>query len=127
MKKSPSKRTKKLEELDRIAKMLIRRDFALTETREKREAEFKELQRVKAELENAKSGLEIKVKARTKELEELTQNLEEQVKERTQELQKKVESLDKMNRLMVGRELKMVELKKEIKELKEELEKYKPH
>jgi len=113
--------------LDRIAKMLIRRDFELTETKEKREAELKELQRIKTELENAKSVLEIKVKARTKELEELNQNLEEQVKERTKELQKKVESLDKMNKLMIGRELKMVELKKEIKELKEELEKYKPH
>ncbi len=114
-------RKKELLEMDRIAKMLIRRDLELVETREKREAELKELERVKAELENAKSVLEIKVKARTWELRELTQNLEEQVKERTKELQEKIEESQKMIKLMVGRELRMVELKKEIQKLKEKL------
>ena len=46
--------------------------------------------------------------------------LEKQVQEKTEELQKKIEDLHKFHRLTVGRELKMVELKKEIEELKEE-------
>jgi hypothetical protein len=33
--------------------------------------------------------------------------------------------LEKFQKIAVGRELKMIELKKEIKKLKEELEKYK--
>lgn len=119
-----TKREQDLQEIDRIAKMLVKRDFELGEIQEKREAELQELKRLKWELENAKSILEVKVKARTQELEELTQGLEEQVKERTKELKKKVEELEKINMLMVGRELRMIELKKEIKRLKEELEKY---
>ena len=78
------------------------------------------------ELEEAKASLEIKVKARTKELEELTKSLDEQVKEKTKELQKKLEELEKFHKVAIGRELKMIELKKEIKRLKEELEKLKP-
>ena len=122
-----TKREQDLQEMDRIAKMLVRRDFELIETKEKRETELQELKRVKTELEIQRGILEVKVEARTKELRNLTQSLNEQVKQKIKELQKKVETLEKMNRLMVGRELRMVELKKEIKELKEELEKYKPH
>jgi len=55
----------------------------------------------------------------------LQENLEKKVKERTKELQEKVEELEKFHKLTVGRELKMIELKKEIKKLKEELEKSK--
>jgi len=74
------------------------------------------------EIETAKSSLEIKVAARTRELEELSKSLEGQVKQRTKELQEKMEELEKFNRLAVGRELKMIELKEEIKKLKEESE-----
>lgn len=45
-------------------------------------------------------------------------NLEKQVAERTKDLEVKTSDLERMNKLMVGRELKMVELKKEIEELK---------
>jgi len=65
------------------------------------------------------SRLEVKVKTRTEELEELTQSLDNQVKERTKELQEKVEQLERFQKLVVGRELKMIELKKEIKKLKD--------
>ena len=65
------------EELDRIAKLLIRRDLELSETREKLELSL-------AELEN--------------------KNIE---------LQHKIEEMETMNRMMIGRELKMIELKKE--------------
>ena len=71
-----------------------------------------------SELEEAKSILEVKVKARTNELEELAKSLEEKVRERTKELQKRVDELEKFHKLTVGRELKMMELKKEIKKLK---------
>ena len=69
-------------------------------------------------LMEAKTTLEIRVEARTKELEELNQSLDEQVKERTKELQKKLEELEKFNKLTVGRELKMISLKEEIKKFK---------
>ncbi|MFI1770826.1 PAS domain-containing protein [Thalassobellus citreus] len=46
-------------------------------------------------------------------------NLEELVKERTKEIQEKNEMLEKMNKLFVGRELRMKELKEELKKLKE--------
>ncbi|MDO9399425.1 MAG: HAMP domain-containing protein [bacterium] len=50
-------------------------------------------------------------------LEEANINLEEKVKERTKELQSKLEELEKFQRLTIGRELKMVELKKQIKKI----------
>lgn len=72
-------------------------------------------------LEEAKNVLEIRVQSRTRELKRLTETLEEKVRERTEEAQKKVEELERFKNLAVGRELKMVELKKEIKKLKEHL------
>lgn len=84
------------------------------------------------QLEEAKAVLEIKVRARTRELRELAASLEEKVKERTkalqksqEELQRKVAELEKFHRLAVGRELKMLEMKKRIRELENELEKTK--
>lgn len=57
----------------------------------------------------------------------LRENLEQKVEERTKELQERVEELEKFHKLTVGRELKMMELKKEIKEMKKELEKVEEH
>jgi len=78
--------------------------------------------KVKEALEEAKTVLAIKVRARTRALEEERVLLEEKVKQRTKEIQEKMEELERFNRLAVGRELKMIELKEEIKKLKEELE-----
>lgn len=93
------------------------------------EISFRE-KKAREALEEAKSSLEIQVKARTRELEELAKSLEEKAKERTKkleesqmELQKEIGELEKFQRLAIGRELKMIELKKEIERLKGELEK----
>lgn len=51
------------------------------------------------------------------ELEKLNEQLEHRVKQRTTELEQTNAELHKMNRLFVGRELRMVELKERIKDL----------
>ena len=56
------------------------------------------------------------------EIKKFQESLEEQVKERTKELQNKIRELEKFQKITVGRELKMIELKKEIERLKNELE-----
>lgn len=71
----------------------------------------------RAALEESRAGLEIKVSARTKELRELNETLEDKVKERTKELRERVNELEKFHRLTLGRELKMIDLKKKIREL----------
>jgi len=57
------------------------------------------------------------LKKSREELEKYNRELGRRVKERTEELQARVDELEKFHRLTVGRELKMVELKKRIKEL----------
>jgi len=52
-----------------------------------------------------------------------TEGLEKKVAERTSELANKIKDLEKMNRLMIGRELKMIELKKEIEILQAKIRK----
>lgn len=49
----------------------------------------------------------------------LNEDLEQRIKERTAELEEKNRELERMNRLFVGRELRMMELKETIKSLKE--------
>ncbi len=93
---------------------------------------LKELLKARSELREAKDVLEIKVIARTKELEELTKTLDYKVGQRTKELwesekilQNRVNELERFHKLTVDRELKMLELKKEIKILKEKNKKIK--
>ncbi len=47
--------------------------------------------------------------------------LEKKIQKKTKQLQEKVSELEKMNKLMVGRELKMIELKNRIKKLREDV------
>ena len=75
------------------------------------------------ELERVKMSLEREVANRTKELHRVNQNLEMEVSHRTKELQEKLEEVRKFNEIMMGRELKMIELKKRIGELEDELRK----
>jgi len=51
------KREKELQELDRIAKMLVKRDLELSEIREKREAELKESEKRTEDLEDSRRAL----------------------------------------------------------------------
>lgn len=79
------------------------------------------LQQSRERLKEAKKSLEVQVKARTEELRKLNEELEQRVQKRTQELQKRVNELERFHRLTVGREMRMMELKDKIKELKEKL------
>jgi len=80
-----------------------------------------DLKASKSHLEESKNVLEIKVAARTRELKGLNVNLEERVGERTKQLKERVDELEAFHRVTVGRETKMMELKKEIKELEQKL------
>lgn len=81
------------------------------------------LEKTQGELKKERVVLKEKVSERTKELEKLTKSLEEKVQGRTKELQEKMQELEKFNKLAVGREMKMIELKEKIKELEEKLNK----
>jgi GAF domain-containing protein len=54
-------------------------------------------------------------------LKKLNAQLEQRVKERTAELEKKNAELEKFNKVFVGRELRMIELKKQIAQLEERI------
>ena len=70
-----------------------------------------------AEAEEARAILEVRVRARTRELSELASSLEQKIQDRTKELEKQIGELERFRKLVVGRELKMVELKKELEQL----------
>ncbi|MFH0978172.1 MAG: cache domain-containing protein [Candidatus Woesearchaeota archaeon] len=55
------------------------------------------------------------------QLENYSKTLETQVAERTKKLKEKIDELEKLSKITVGRELKMIELKKRIRELEEKL------
>ena len=52
------------------------------------------------------------------QLKEYAQKLNIEIAKKTKELESRVQELEKINKLMVGRELKMIELKKELDEIK---------
>ncbi|PIP18555.1 MAG: hypothetical protein COX42_00130, partial [Parcubacteria group bacterium CG23_combo_of_CG06-09_8_20_14_all_35_6] len=59
-----------------------------------------------------------KLKDRTEALQAEREGLTEKVAQKTKELQGKVDDLEKFNKITIGRELKMIELKKEINKFK---------
>jgi len=127
--------TRPLREISAVARKVARGNFKaktnissgdefgeLAESFNKMTEDLEKLQR---DLEERKEILEVKVKARTRELEEMNENLENKVKERTKETKKRLAELEKMSKLMVGRELRMKEMKKELEETKKELKELK--
>ena len=64
-----------------------------------------------------------KLKDRTEALKREREGLAEKVAQKTKELQEKVDDLEKFNKLVVGREIKMVELKKELEECRDNIPK----
>ncbi|MBU1876732.1 hypothetical protein KKA72_00025 [Patescibacteria group bacterium] len=77
-----------------------------------------EIKKLKIQLEDVETVSEIKISSRTQELEEIADNLDEEIKKRTEELEEKIKDLEKIKKLSIGRELKMIELKMEIRSLK---------
>jgi hypothetical protein len=109
-----------------LSGLFRKRERALREQKDQLSVKTQSLTGLTKELEGSKTSLEIKVKERTQQLKTLMESLEGKVKERTKELQLKIDELEKFQRLTIGREVAMVELKKEIKKIKEELKKNKP-
>ncbi|HQP07150.1 MAG TPA: hypothetical protein PKY94_09270, partial [Smithellaceae bacterium] len=58
-----------------------------------------------------------KLEGKMEQLEKLNQDLEKKVAQRTAQLKESLERLEELNRVFVGRELKMAELKKKIEDL----------
>lgn len=86
------------------------------------EEEVSERQAAQETLQEQALLLEEEIDKRQKsqnELEKLNESLEQRVKERTAELERKNVELERMNRLFVGRELRMVELKERIREFEQ--------
>lgn len=78
----------------------------------------KEVEERTIELKKGNLDLEKIVYERTADLEKIKLNLEGIVSERTNDLNKKLEEAKNINSIMMNREFKMIELKKQIEELK---------
>ncbi len=82
---------------------------------------LKELAKTKKILEESQKIRGIQVKARTRQLKEQAETLGEENVEKTRVLRERLEELEKFHRLTVGRELKMIMLKKEVKKMEARL------
>lgn len=78
----------------------------------------RELTEKTLQIEAVNQELEQRVRKRTEDLDRTNRELETRVTDRTEELAARVRELETLNGLMIGREKKMIELKKEIESLK---------
>jgi len=108
MKKNSVKKTKELEELDRIAKMLVRRDFELMRMREEQEKELKEMDRIAKmlvrrdfEVMEKKGELEKKIEELEK-IREVETILRIREKARARDTERKVEELEKVRNALMN-------------------------
>ncbi len=91
----------------------------LKQKREQLEEERKKVLAAYQKAKEAEKILEVRVRARTRELERLSAHQEEIIRERTKKLEEKIEESERFRRLVVGRELKMIGLKKELEKRKD--------
>lgn len=77
------------------------------------------------ELKETAVVLEVRIKAKTRELQEQAELLRQENRLKTEALRRRIEELERFRRMVVGRELKMVQLKEELARQEEELEKLK--
>jgi len=76
------------------------------------------------ELASAFNQMTRDLKESRKETEKYSKGLEKEVAERTKELKAKIDDLERFGKVSVGRELRMVELKKKVRELEEKRKKH---
>lgn len=107
-------KSEEMEKRELEIKMMIECQEEVKLKTERLKLTIKKMEDMENQIKNVNVKLEEKVRGRTLELEGLKNNLEKTVKERTDELQKKVRELERFQELSVGRELKMIELKKQI-------------
>ena len=82
------------------------------------------LQKIKHQNETLKETstiLKIRINAKTRALNNLSLRLKKEVEEKTKTLKEKIEELEKIQKIMIGREYRIAQLKKEIEKLKEKL------
>lgn len=98
---------------------LISTSFTLTFFANNLKTKSRLLEEKYKENEDIKSGFEIRVMARKKELEEIAKKLDIESEKRTEDLQGKAKELEGLNKKTVKRELRMLELKREIRKMRE--------
>lgn len=81
--------------------------------------------REKQNLEETAKVLRIRIRAKTKELRQQTEDLRQDSALKTQALRERVQTLERLRQVTVGRELKMIDFKKEINQLQQEIGKLK--
>ena len=85
------------------------------------QAETQEMLELANKSRRALLGVAEDEKKAREELKKLNEVLEQKVAERTKDLQLKITEIERINKLFIDRELRMIELKKEIKELENKL------
>ena len=80
-----------------------------------------ELNKSKKFLEESRAVLEVRVKARTRQLREQARSLRKENERKTQDLKKRIREMERFQNLTVGREIRMRELKKEVKKMEAQL------
>ena len=95
------------------------RDAELIRIKRERDFEIQELNEIKAQLEDAKNVLEVRVSAKTKELRDITGNLEKEIEARTRELQGKVKESEQSRVALMNMLEDMEDLRRRAEEEKE--------
>ncbi len=86
---------------------------------------IEELEKSRRILKETSEVLEIRVRARTRQLREQAKVLKRENERKTKELRERLRELERFHRLTVGRELKMMELKRQIKKMEAQLKEMK--